>query len=111
METSVQTTGLLNLTGISNTAGYFYYQPQIEWNIYGYVCLLLVFVLILFVALIGNTTVLFLFIWDKSLRTPTNLFLMSIMFSDLIMTLTATPISFASTIARRWLFNDLLCHV
>lgn len=65
--------------------------------------------LVFIISIIGNSVVLFLFAWDRHLRTPTNMFLLSLTISDWLVTVVGIPFVTASIYAHRWLFAHEGC--
>uniref|UniRef100_A0A8C6UQY1 Teleost multiple tissue opsin b n=1 Tax=Neogobius melanostomus TaxID=47308 RepID=A0A8C6UQY1_9GOBI len=61
------------------------------------------------VAFLTNFLVLTLFCRYRALRTPMNLLLVSISFSDLLVSVLGTPFSFAASVHGRWLIGRAGC--
>ena len=60
----------------------------------------------------GNLCVIFIFLAEKSLRTPTNIFIVNLAFSDLCMITTqGLPCSINLFFGDHWMFGALLCRV
>ncbi|XP_070557899.1 visual pigment-like receptor peropsin [Ptychodera flava] len=57
----------------------------------------------------GNIMVQLAFIIDKKIRTPTNIFILSISLSDLAISVFGNPISASASLSRRWLFGEAGC--
>jgi len=62
-------------------------------------------------ALFGNTLLCIAFLKNNHLRSVTNMFVLTLAVSDIIMSLTCMPLSEGSLIAGEWIFGDLLCHI
>ena len=62
-------------------------------------------------ALFGNTLLCIAFLKNKHLRSVTNKFVLTLAFSDIVMSLICTPLSEGSLIAGEWIFGDRLCHI
>jgi len=62
-------------------------------------------------ALFGNTLLCIAFFKNNHLRSVTNIFVLTLAVSDIIMSLTCMPLSEGSLIAGEWIFGDLLCHI
>ncbi|XP_063724870.1 melanopsin-like [Symsagittifera roscoffensis] len=61
--------------------------------------------------LIGNLTVIYIFLSTKSLRTPNNVLLVNLSLIDLIMVLTCQPMFMISSFEKEWIFGDFACDV
>ena len=62
-------------------------------------------------ALFGNTLLCVAFVKNNRLRSVTNMFVLTLAVSDIVMSLTCMPLSEGSLIAGNWIFGDLLCHI
>ena len=62
-------------------------------------------------ALFGNTLLCIAFLKNNHLRSVTNMFVLTLAVSDIVMSLTCMPLSEGSLIAGEWIFGDLLCHI
>ena len=62
-------------------------------------------------ALFGNTLLCIAFLKNNHLRSVTNMFVLTLAVSDIIMSLTCMPLSEGSLIAGEWIFGDLICHI
>ncbi|XP_033644408.1 rhodopsin, GQ-coupled-like [Asterias rubens] len=69
----------------------------------------------LFIAFIfgvtGNGVTIWIFLRTKSLRTPPNMLIVNLAFSDVAMVLTNFPLMFASTLQGRWTFGQMTCDI
>ncbi|XP_072173777.1 pinopsin-like [Diadema setosum] len=61
--------------------------------------------------ILNNGTVLVLFYRYESLRIPINSFLLNVTICDMIVSCLASPFTFASNLAGRWLYGDLGCTI
>ncbi|XP_018412996.1 PREDICTED: opsin-3-like [Nanorana parkeri] len=59
--------------------------------------------------LCSNSLVLILYCRFKTLRTPTNLLLVNVSFSDLVFSLFGVSFTFASCVSQRWIWNKAGC--
>lgn len=57
----------------------------------------------------NNIIVIILYFRFKRLRTPTNLLIMNISVSDLLVSITGVNFTFVSCVKRRWIFNSATC--
>ncbi|XP_063969434.1 rhodopsin-like [Lytechinus pictus] len=79
------------------------------WPDYAFVLSGLYLTLVFIVSLLGNSIILFLFVWDRHLRTPTNMFLLSLTITDWLVTIAGIPFVTSSIYAHRWLFAHVGC--
>ncbi|XP_016417245.1 opsin-3 [Sinocyclocheilus rhinocerous] len=57
----------------------------------------------------NNIIVIILYYRFKRLRTPTNLLILNISVSDLLVSITGVNFTFVSCVKRRWIFNSATC--
>ena len=62
-------------------------------------------------ALFGNTLLCIAFFKNNHLRSVTNMFVLTIAVSDIIMSVIAMPLSEGSLIAEKWMFGAHVCHI
>ncbi|KAK7913400.1 hypothetical protein WMY93_013611 [Mugilogobius chulae] len=65
-------------------------------------------VVILFVGItgmLGNFLVMYAFCRSRSLRTPSNIFIINLALADFLMCLTQTPTFFVNSMHKRWIFG------
>ncbi|KAM9650822.1 LOW QUALITY PROTEIN: melanopsin [Trichechus inunguis] len=60
--------------------------------------------------MLGNLMVIYIFFRSRGLRTPANMFIINLAVSDFLMSFTQTPIFFASSLYKRWLFGETGCE-
>lgn len=75
-----------------------------------YYFLILIYTFIGIVGLVGNVMVLVLYFRYKTLRTPSNYFVINITISDLILLLTNIPLSILSCWYNEWIFGRAGCN-
>lgn len=63
------------------------------------------------VSLFGNTLLCIAFFNNNHLRSVTNVLVLTLAVSDIIMSLIAMPLSEGSLIAEKWIFGAHICHV
>ncbi|KAM7370612.1 hypothetical protein PAMP_010141 [Pampus punctatissimus] len=61
--------------------------------------------------LLGNFLVMYAFCRSRSLRTPSNIFIINLAITDFFMCLTQTPIFFITSMHKRWIFGKKGCEV
>ncbi|KAJ8397427.1 hypothetical protein AAFF_G00439760 [Aldrovandia affinis] len=60
---------------------------------------------------LGNTLVVYAFCRSRSLRTPGNMFVVNLAVADFLMSLTQSPVFFAASLHRRWVFGERACEL
>lgn len=71
-------------------------------------------VVILFVGItgmLGNFLVIYVFCRSRSLRTPSNIFIINLAIADFLMCLTQTPTFFVNSMHKRWIFGRKACEL
>jgi len=63
------------------------------------------------VSLAGNGVVVSVFLSTKSLRTPSNLLVVNLAFSDFLMMMTMAPPMILNCINESWIFGPLMCEL
>jgi len=72
----------------------------------------IIFFFLWIVNFVGNGLVIYIFLKTKSLRTPTNMFVVNLAISDLIMMLTmGLPVTINAFTQRYWMWGVLGCHI
>lgn len=72
----------------------------------------LLYGMLFIVAFCGNTCVIFVFMGTKNLRTPSNMFIVNLAFSDLCMYITqALPLFINTLYSSTWMYGALGCKV
>ncbi|XP_053196976.1 melanopsin-A-like [Scomber japonicus] len=61
--------------------------------------------------LLGNFLVMYAFCRSRSLRTPSNIFIINLAITDFFMCLTQTPIFFINSMHKRWIFGRKGCEL
>ncbi|NP_001295467.1 rhodopsin [Athalia rosae] len=64
-----------------------------------------------FVSVVGNGMVVYIFCSTKSLRTPSNLLVVNLAFSDFLMMFTMSPPMVINCYYETWVFGPLMCEV
>ena len=73
---------------------------------------LCLFYLIIFVlGVFGNTLVILVILRNKAMQTPTNIFIVNMAFSDVLMCLFAVPFTPLHSFMKEWYFGDMLCKL
>ncbi|CAG0900341.1 unnamed protein product [Cyprideis torosa] len=63
------------------------------------------------VSVSGNLTVIYIFMSTRSLKTPSNLLIVSLAFSDLIMMVTMVPPFVINCYYETWVFGETVCSI
>ncbi|XP_045210937.1 cholecystokinin receptor type A-like [Mercenaria mercenaria] len=75
------------------------------------VLLSILYGLITFMSLVGNSLVIVTFAFDKNMRSVTNVFILSLAVADLMVTLTCVPINLGSAFDTYWIFGPFACKL
>ncbi|XP_062337336.1 melanopsin-like [Osmerus eperlanus] len=60
---------------------------------------------------LGNALVIYVFCRSRTLRTPSNLFVVNLAIADFLMSLTQSPVFFVASLHRRWVFGERACEL
>jgi r-opsin len=63
------------------------------------------------IALLGNLCVIYIFAKTKSLRTPSNLFVINLALSDFMIMFTMGPPMVVNCYYETWIFGPLMCQL
>ena len=70
------------------------------------------FFVLTFVSIFGNGLVIYIFLTTKSLRIPTNMFILNLAVSDVGIMLTQGPLMFINAFASDfWMWGSLMCRI
>ncbi|XP_010893792.2 melanopsin-like [Esox lucius] len=61
--------------------------------------------------LLGNALVIYTFCRSRALRTSANMFVVNLAVADFLMSLTQSPVFFAASVHRRWVFGERACEL
>uniref|UniRef100_A0A3B4BVJ3 G-protein coupled receptors family 1 profile domain-containing protein n=1 Tax=Pygocentrus nattereri TaxID=42514 RepID=A0A3B4BVJ3_PYGNA len=61
--------------------------------------------------MVGNFLVMYAFCKSRSLRTPSNMFIINLAITDFLMCITQTPIFFITSMHKRWIFGEKGCEL
>nr|BAQ54887.1 opsin, long-wavelength sensitive type [Epiophlebia superstes] len=64
-----------------------------------------------FISYAGNSVVIYIFSTTKSLRTPSNLLVVNLAFSDFLMMLVMCPFMLINCYYETWVFGPLMCQI
>lgn len=70
-----------------------------------------IYVAIFIVGVCGNLLVCYVVVRNRAMRTVTNLFIMNLALSDILLCFLAVPVTPSYTFLRRWVFGVALCHL
>lgn len=63
------------------------------------------------VGLIGNSCLVFIILWYKEMRNVTNIFIVNLSCSDILMGIVCLPVTIIYTLMDRWILGDVLCKL
>lgn len=69
------------------------------------------YITILFLAIIGNALVILTLIQNRRMRTITNVFLLNLAFSDILLGVLCMPITLIGTLLRDFVFGEVMCKL
>lgn len=69
----------------------------------------LIYLLIFITGISSNVSVIYKIATNRQLQTTRNIFLVSLMLSDIMLCLTAVPVSPVGAIMKRWVFGAVMC--
>lgn len=75
------------------------------------VILTMLFSIIIFVAVIGNILVMLTFIVNKHMRSVTNVFILSLAISDLLVIVVIAPMNMATVLNTFWISSSFACNL
>ena len=84
--------------------------PYGPWTDLGYSLTGTVIALIGLVAFFGNGSVLIMFAYNRDSQSATDVFLIAISISDLLISILGNPFSASSSFAHRWLYREAGCQ-
>ncbi|XP_059780040.1 neuropeptide FF receptor 2 [Balaenoptera ricei] len=84
---------------------YYLHQPQVA------VIFIISYFLIFFLCMVGNTVVCFIVMRNKHMHTLTNLFILNLAISDLLVGIFCMPITLLDNIIAGWPFGSTMCKI
>lgn len=69
------------------------------------------YMIILMLSIIGNLLVITTLVQNRRMRTITNVFLLNLAFSDILVGVLCVPFTLVGTILRDFIFGELLCKL
>ena len=75
------------------------------------IVLTIIYGVITLLSLVGNSLVIVTFIFDKNMRSVTNVFILSLAVSDLMVTLTLVPFNVGLVFSKYWIFGRAACKI
>ena len=75
------------------------------------IILAIIYGVITSMSLVGNSLVIATFIFDKHMRSVTNVFILSLAVSDLMVTLTLVPFNVGLVFSKYWIFGRAACKM
>ena len=73
--------------------------------------LILLFTIIIIVSFIGNLLVIVTFVGNKTMRSVTNIFILSLAISDLFVIVIVAPINMSTAINKFWTLSSFACKI
>lgn len=75
------------------------------------VILVILYTIITIMSLVGNSLVIVTFVFDKHMRSVTNVFILSLAMADLMVILTCVPFNIGSAFSSDWIFGPFACKL
>lgn len=101
---------IINMTTPSYTTAYGY--PQFyEEPLWLQIILALLFAVITVLGVGGNAIVIYIVLWNRRMRTPTNYFIVNLAVSDLLAALMCINFTYYSTMYLSWPFGRFMCKL
>lgn len=75
------------------------------------IILAILYGIITLMSLVGNSLVIATFIFDKHMRSVTNVFILSLAISDLMVTVTLVPFNLGLVFSKYWIFGRSACKM
>lgn len=72
---------------------------------------IILYITILLLAIIGNALVILTLIQNRRMRTITNVFLLNLAISDILLGVLCMPITLIGTLLRDFVFGELMCKL
>uniref|UniRef100_A0A4W2D929 Neuropeptide FF receptor 2 n=1 Tax=Bos indicus x Bos taurus TaxID=30522 RepID=A0A4W2D929_BOBOX len=91
----------INITYVN----YYLHQPQVA------AIFIISYFLIFFLCMVGNTVVCFIVMRNKHMHTVTNLFILNLAISDLLVGIFCMPITLLDNIIAGWPFGSTMCKI
>ncbi|XP_007940983.1 neuropeptide FF receptor 2 [Orycteropus afer afer] len=91
----------INITYVN----YYLHQPQVA------AVFIISYFLIFFLCMVGNTVVCFIVMRNKHMHTVTNLFILNLAISDLLVGIFCMPITLLDNIIAGWPFGNTMCKI
>jgi hypothetical protein len=72
-------------------------------------CIIVVFLLVIILGFFGNILVIWTVVFNKHMRTTSNLFILNLAISDLTLCIFSIPFNAYKTLKHSWIFGLFLC--
>ncbi|NXD42793.1 NPFF2 protein, partial [Copsychus sechellarum] len=95
----------LYLEGNVSYVDFYLHQPSVA------AVFITSYLLIFLLCMVGNGGVCFIILWSKHMRTVTNLFILNLAVSDLLVGLFCMPTTLLDSIIAGWPFGSLVCKM
>uniref|UniRef100_A0A9L0KD63 Neuropeptide FF receptor 2 n=1 Tax=Equus asinus TaxID=9793 RepID=A0A9L0KD63_EQUAS len=84
---------------------YYLYEPRVA------AIFIISYSLIFFLCMVGNTVVCFIVVRNKHMQTVTNLFILNLAISDLLVGIFCMPLTLLDNIIAGWPFGSTMCKI
>ncbi|CAL1586195.1 unnamed protein product [Knipowitschia caucasica] len=104
--------GALNPNATSDAAGWWMDPESAETVHFVVRCVMTsVYILIITVGLVGNITLVNIFITNSAMRSVPNIFISSLAAGDLLLLLTCVPVDAFRYFSEEWVFGEAACKL
>ncbi|XP_039645177.1 opsin 4b isoform X1 [Perca fluviatilis] len=85
--------------------------PTVDVPDYAHYTIGIVILIVGITGMLGNFLVIYAFCRSRSLRTPSNIFIINLAVTDFLMCITQTPTFFINSMHKRWIFGKKACEM
>ncbi|KAJ8319145.1 hypothetical protein KUTeg_004236 [Tegillarca granosa] len=100
--------GQINMNNIDYSM-YEYPKPQKSVPLWEVIIKATVTAQVMLTAILGNTLIVMVVLWNKSLRTTTNFFIVNLAISDILVTVSCTWVHLVKDLTEGWILGVFFC--
>ncbi|KAL3886649.1 hypothetical protein ACJMK2_026629 [Sinanodonta woodiana] len=76
-----------------------------------FIALILFYGIVFIVGIVGNVSVILVIVRFKHMRTLTNVFLMNLTVSDILVVCVCIPVTLGNCVYRDWIYGEIMCKI